>query len=151
MTKPNGVHAVTTTPPPGTPVCQPCGVLMVRTEGTNTGWRCINCGAQRPDMRAYITPDEFKQAMAEDARRRDLARALGMSPDEPWPVLLGRAAQIKTEHGKLTDAAAAFRACLEGRPEYIAVRPVCRTPQCDNLVRKNGLCGRCYEQKEGRP
>lgn len=84
-----------------------------------------------------------------DQIRRDLARAVGLSPEEPWSVIRARVATVYAEHKHLTEAAAAFRACLEGRAEHVAVRPVCKAPLCDNLPRTNGLCNRCYEQKEG--
>jgi hypothetical protein len=45
--------ASSTAPPPGTPTCEPCNLLMVRKDD---GYRCLNCGAASPAPRpAYLT------------------------------------------------------------------------------------------------
>ena len=113
---------------PDGPTCDPCGTLMVRY---GDGHKCLNCEA------------------TEDPHRRLMARAVGLSPEEPWEVIAARAQRTRDEHKKLTEAAAAFDACLKGLPSHVAVRPVCTSLGCDLLPKKNGLCNRCYEQKEG--
>lgn len=99
---------------------------------------------QQPRLETW--QDQHAAAVAEsDRHRRDLARALGMSPEEPWRVLIERARVMRVEHVKYQDAAAAFEACLKGRPEHVHTRPVCKAGMCDLLPKKDGLCNRCYE------
>lgn len=137
------------------PTCEPCGTLLIETAD---GCKCLSCKAafrlKAPSLssREYVTPEQFRAGVfvEHEQHLRDLARALGMTPGEPAGVLLRRVVEEHRELVTLRPAIAAFRACYEGLPSHTHTRPVCASPLCDLLPKKNGLCNRCYEQKEGR-
>lgn len=102
-------------------------------------------GAGKPvaQTNEYVSED--------DQRRRLIARAVGLSPEEPWHVIEARAQRLRDEHRKYQEAAAAFLACHEGHPSHAHFRHVCAVSGCDNGIRKDALCAKHYEakQKEG--
>lgn len=139
--------------PAGTPICQPCGTAMIQGP---EGHRCLNCGA-----RVAATAEAGTVAMANalnaqaarlaeyDQFVRDLARAVGMSPMDSPQALIARVVEEHKELVTLRPAVAAFYAAAKGLPSHVHTRPVCAVSQCENLPKKDGLCNRCYEQKEG--
>lgn len=129
------------------PTCEPCGTLLIETAD---GYKCLNCKAafrrKAPSLSSHVTPEQFRAGVfvEHEQHLRDLARALGMTPGEPAGVLLRRVVEEHRELVTLRPAIAAFRACYEGLPSHVAVRPVCKAPLCDNLPRTNGLCNKHY-------
>lgn len=169
------INASSGPPPADTPTCTPCGTLVITTAD---GYKCLNCKAEfrrkaPPNLAMDATTGQRFRAIigqvdpadvSADAWHREyehlrevirqnnrrLARALGMAAEESLDALMDRAAEEHKELVTLRPAIAAFRACYEGLPSHVRTRPVCAVSQCENLPKKDGLCNRCYEQKEGR-
>jgi hypothetical protein len=125
------INASSGPPPADTPTCTPCETLMVNTGAV---WRCLCCDAVQPR-------GEFAEFV------RLIARGTGMSPSDTPAAIAARVARNHHDLTALRPAIAAFRACYEGLPSHVAVRPVCATASCDNLPKRGNLCNRCYEQR----
>ncbi len=87
-------------------------------------------------------------AAERDQMLRDFARACGMSPSDTREAIVARVAEDHQTLARLLPAVAAFEAAAKGLPSHTHVRPVCKTPLCDCLPTKNGLCNRCYKASQ---